>query len=49
MQELNISINNKEIDKSLFNRAKKKGAIENIKFQKLLSNIQKAKKDSTNK
>lgn len=45
MQELIQSINNNNIDKSLFNKAKKKGAIENIKFQKLLSNIQKANEE----
>lgn len=49
MQELIIGINNNYIDKSLFNKAKKKGAIENIKFQKLLSNIEKAKQEITRK
>ncbi|MDD2190988.1 MAG: tRNA epoxyqueuosine(34) reductase QueG [Bacteroidales bacterium] len=47
MQELIKAINNSDIDKSLFNKAKKKGAIENIKFQKLLSNIEKAKQEFT--
>lgn len=46
MQELIKGINNNETDKSIFNKAKKKGAIENIKFQKLLSNIEKAKQES---
>ena len=37
MQKLIDSINNNP-DKSIFNKAKKNSAIENIKFQKLLSN-----------
>ena len=45
MQKLIDSINNNP-DKSIFNKAKKNSAIENIKFQKLLSNIEKAKQES---
>lgn len=45
MQKLIDSINNNNPDKSIFNKAKKNSAIENIKFQKLLSNIEKSKED----
>ncbi|MDD2529613.1 MAG: tRNA epoxyqueuosine(34) reductase QueG [Bacteroidales bacterium] len=41
--ELIEKINNEEYDKSLFNQAKKNSPLDRIKFDKLLSNIEKAK------
>lgn len=41
--ELLESINNNQIDITLFNQAKKNSAIERIKYDKLISNIEKAK------
>ncbi|MBP1646026.1 MAG: queG [Bacteroidetes bacterium] len=46
--ELLESINNNQIDKSLFNQAKNNSPIERIKFDKLLSNIEKAKTNISN-
>lgn len=43
MQNLIDDINKDNLDKSLFNKAKKNSAIERIKFEKLISNIEKAK------
>ncbi len=43
MQNLIDEINKENIDKALFNKAKKNSAIERIKFEKLLSNIERAK------
>lgn len=43
MQNLINGVNKDNIDKTLFNKAKKNSAIERIKFEKLLSNIEKAK------
>ena len=42
------SINNNNIDKSLFNQAKKNSPLERIKYDKLLSNIEKAKTANSN-
>ncbi|HBN04648.1 MAG TPA: hypothetical protein DD434_02515, partial [Bacteroidales bacterium] len=46
--ELLESINNNHFDKTLFNQAKKNSPIERIKFDKLLSNIEKAKINISN-
>jgi len=43
MQNLIDEINKDNLDKTLFNKAKKNSAIERIKFEKLISNIGKAK------
>lgn len=43
MQNLIDDINKDNLDKTLFNKAKKNSAIERIKFEKLISNIEKAK------
>lgn len=43
MQNLIEGINKEDLDKTLFNKAKKNSAIERIKFEKLISNIEKAK------
>lgn len=43
MQNLINGINEERFDKTLFNKAKKNSAIERIKFEKLISNIEKAK------
>jgi epoxyqueuosine reductase len=43
MQNIIDEINKDNLDKTLFNKAKKNSSIERIKFEKLISNIQKAK------